>query len=232
MKILVIGGGGFLGRRIVEIALERNHSVSVFDIKKTFDDDRLDTYFIGDLGAIEDLIVAFANIDVIIHTASPPHGADAALYHAVNVQGTSNVIAAAKKAGVPKLIFTSSASVIYNGNDMINADEKIPYCDMHMDPYNESKALAELMVLESNSPGTLLTVALRPSGIFGPRDSQGSLAMAQAAKRGQWRVMIGSNDNLFDMTYVDNAAYAHILAAEKVEKDNGIAGQVCSSFQF
>jgi sterol-4alpha-carboxylate 3-dehydrogenase (decarboxylating) len=50
--------------------------------------------------------------------------------------------------------------------------------------------------------------------------------MAQAAKRGQWRVMIGSNDNLFDMTYVDNAAYAHILAAEKIEENNGIAGQV------
>ena len=95
-----------------------------------------------------------------------------------------------------------------------------------MDAYNESKALAEILVLESNDPNRLLTVVIRPSGIFGPRDSQGSLAMAQAAKRGQWRVMIGNNDNLFDMTFVDNAAYAHILAAEKVEKGNGIAGQV------
>jgi sterol-4alpha-carboxylate 3-dehydrogenase (decarboxylating) len=226
MKILVIGGGGFLGRRIVEMALERNHSVSVFDIKKTFDDDRLDTYFVGDLGVLDDLMIAFAGIEVIIHTASPPHGANSVLYHAVNVQGTSNIITAAKRAGVPKLVFTSSASVIYNGNDLINADETTPYCDVHMDAYNESKALAELMVLESNAPGRFLTVALRPSGIFGPRDAQGSLAMAQAAKRGQWRVMIGSNDNLFDMTYVDNAAYAHILAAEKIEENNGIAGQV------
>ena len=131
MKVLVIGGGGFLGRRIVEMALDRNHSVSVFDMKKTFDDDRLETYFIGDLSELEDLILAFADIEVIIHTASPPHGCDPQIYHAVNVQGTANVIAAAKKAGVPKLVFTSSASVIYNGNDLINADENTPHCDVH-----------------------------------------------------------------------------------------------------
>lgn len=51
--------------------------------------------------------------------------------------------------------------------------------------------------------------------------------MAQAAKKGQWRVMIGDNDNLFDMTYVDNAAHAHILAADKLNSTNGTAGQVC-----
>jgi sterol-4alpha-carboxylate 3-dehydrogenase (decarboxylating) len=87
--------------------------------------------------------------------------------------------------------------------------------------------LAEKAVLEASDPqgSGLLTIALRPSGIFGPKDGQGSLAMAQAAKRGQWRVYIGANDNLFDMTYVDNVAYAHILAAEKLAKDNGTSGE-------
>ena len=93
------------------------------------------------------------------------------------------------------------------------------------------QALAEEAVLKANDPtkGGLLTIALRPSGIFGPRDGQGSLAMAQAAKRGQWRVMIGANDNLFDMTYVDNAAHAHILAADKLAADNGTSGEVLSA---
>ena len=202
MKLLVVGGGGFLGRRIVELALERGHAVSVFDLKKTFEDNRLDAYFTGNLTNLTDLITSFAGIEAVIHTASPPHGCDPQIYHSVNVQGTVNVISAAKKAGVRKLIFTSSASVIYNGNDLISADESTAYCDVHMDAYNESKALAEVAVIEANDPKRLLTVALRPSGIFGPRDSQGSLAMVQAAKRGQWRVIIGSNDNLFDMTFV------------------------------
>ncbi len=88
--------------------------------------------------------------------------------------------------------------------------------------------MAEEAVLKANDPTKegLLTIALRPSGIFGPRDGQGSLAMAQAAKRGQWRVMIGANDNLFDMTYVDNAAHAHVLAADKLAPDNGTSGEV------
>ena len=111
-------------------------------------------------------------------------------------------------------------SVIYDGNDLVNADETIPYCQVHMDAYNETKALAEKSILESNDPD-LLTIALRPTGIFGPRDNQGSLAMAQAAKKGQWRVMIGSNENLFDMTFVDNAANAHILAADKLSMECG-----------
>jgi sterol-4alpha-carboxylate 3-dehydrogenase (decarboxylating) len=85
----------------------------------------------------------------------------------VNVEGTSAVISAAQTLGVPKLVFTSSAGVVFNGQDLIDVDERLPFPEKPMDAYNESKAKAEQMVLEANGKKGLLTVALRPAGIFG-----------------------------------------------------------------
>ena len=224
-KYLVIGGGGFLGKAIVDQLLDRGSIVSVFDMQKTFEDDRLEHYYIGNICNSDDLDQACQDKTVVIHTASPIHGKAASLYHKVNVEGTDLVIQSCQRYAIRKLIYTSSAGVIYNGQNLFNADETTPYCQVHMDAYNETKAIAEQRVLAANGKNGLLTCALRPSGIFGPRDAQGSLAIVEAAKRGQWRMMIGSNDNLFDMTYVDNAAYAHILAADKMTPTSGIGGE-------
>jgi nucleoside-diphosphate-sugar epimerase len=83
------------------------------------------------------------------------------------VEGTKAVIAAAVACGVPKLVYTSSAGVTFNGPDIIDGDERLPYPEKAMDAYNESKARAEQIVLEANDKGGLLTVAIRPAGIFG-----------------------------------------------------------------
>lgn len=89
------------------------------------------------------------------------------MYWKVNVDGTKAVIAAAIEAGVRKLVFTSSAGVVFNGSDIIDIDERLPPPTEPLDAYNESKAKAEEAVLEANGKGGLLTVALRPAGIFG-----------------------------------------------------------------
>jgi sterol-4alpha-carboxylate 3-dehydrogenase (decarboxylating) len=83
------------------------------------------------------------------------------------VDGTAAVIAAAVAAGVHKLVFTSSAGVVFNGADITDIDERLPYPEVPMDAYNDSKAKAEELVLAANGKGGLLTVALRPAGIFG-----------------------------------------------------------------
>ncbi len=104
----------------------------------------------------------------IIHTASPVAGLkDEALYYRVNVEGTKAIIAAAVETGVRKLVFTSSAGVAFNGTDIMNGDERLPPPAIPMDAYNDSKAKAEAVVLAANGKDGLLTVALRPSGIFG-----------------------------------------------------------------
>lgn len=82
------------------------------------------------------------------------------------------------------------------------------------------------MVLSANGKGNLLTTALRPSGVYGPRDTQVSCGMYKAAKRGQTGVMLGDNSTLFDFTYVENVAHAHILAADKLTTTTDVAGEV------
>jgi sterol-4alpha-carboxylate 3-dehydrogenase (decarboxylating) len=83
------------------------------------------------------------------------------------VEGTRTVIAAAVANKVPKLVFTSSAGIVFNGEDIVGADERLPPPEKSMDAYNESKAKAEELVLAANGKDGLLTVALRPAGIFG-----------------------------------------------------------------
>ena len=68
---------------------------------------------------------------------------------------------------MPKLVYPSSAGVVFDGHDIIDGDERLPYPEKPMDAYNDSKARAEQIVLEANGKGGLLTVALRPAGIFG-----------------------------------------------------------------
>lgn len=89
------------------------------------------------------------------------------MFHKVNVLGTQAIIAAAVETGVRKLVFTSSAGVVFNGGEVKDVDERIAFPEVPMDAYNDSKAKAETAVLEANGKGGLLTVALRPAGIFG-----------------------------------------------------------------
>lgn len=86
-----------------------------------------------------------------------------------------------------------------------------------MDGYNETKAVAEKMVLDANNESEgFLTIALRPAGIFGPGDRQLVPGLRSVAKLGQSKFQIGDNNNLFDWTYVGNVADAHVLAAQKL----------------
>ncbi|KAJ9096784.1 hypothetical protein QFC21_005055 [Naganishia friedmannii] len=223
---LVIGGCGFLGRHIVEQLLARGeNSVSVFDlVQRHFDDDV--TFYTGDITFPEDIgnAIQKSGATVVIHTASPIHGQPAAIYEKVNVQGTRTVIQSCLTHGVPKLVYTSSAGVVYNGSeDLVDVDERMEVPVAALDAYNKTKADAERLVLlangvplETNAGGNLLTCALRPAGIFGPYDRQQLAGFKSVITNGQTRFQIGSNDNLFDWTYVGNVAHAHLLAADKL----------------
>lgn len=182
---VVIGGSGFLGRHIVEALQKRGDNVVVLDIVQRYDDVPFYSADITDQAQVEETLrdvctfklmtrIALTSCNVpqsgatcIIHTASPPHGLDPAIYWKVNVEGTKAVIAAAVAQNVHKLVFTSSAGVVFNGADLKGVDERLPFPERHLDAYNESKAKAEQLVLEANGKGGLLTVALRPAGIFG-----------------------------------------------------------------
>ncbi|KAF5369441.1 hypothetical protein D9758_002522 [Tetrapyrgos nigripes] len=214
---LVIGGSGFLGRHIVEQLKDRGDNVSVFDIVQRTEDV---PFYSGDISDQAQVATALrrSGTTCIIHTASPPAALnDPALYWKVNVDGTKAVIAAAVECGVRKLVYTSSAGVVFNGADLTDVDERLPPPDQPMDAYNESKAKAEEAVIEANGKGNLLTTALRPAGIFGPGDRQMMAGLYRVFEDGKTHFQIGDNNNLFDWTYVGNVAYAHLLAADKLE---------------
>jgi len=222
---LVTGGCGFLGRWIVEKLLERGEKeVKVFDLRQTFKDDRVE-FILGDLTNLEQVKKALKGVTTVIHTASPVHGNNEAIYFKVNVTGTNNVLEACHENKVKQLIFTSSSSVVFNGKDIHNGNEDLPYCKPHMDSYNKTKELAERSVLAANGNKGLMTISLRPSGLFGPRDVQAWPPMIEAGKEGKSKFTIGNGRNLCDWTYIENAAYAHLLAADKLTPGSPIGGQ-------
>ncbi|XP_043912961.1 sterol-4-alpha-carboxylate 3-dehydrogenase, decarboxylating isoform X2 [Protopterus annectens] len=211
---------------MVERLLERGYIVNVFDIRKGFESEKVQ-FFLGDLCKKQDLLPALEGVTVVFHCASPPPSSDnKQLFYNVNYTGTQTVIQACKEAGVQKLVLTSSASVVFEGTDIKNGQEDLPYAKKPIDYYTETKILQEKDVLKANSPDdNFLTVAIRPHGIFGPRDPQLVPILVEAAKSGKMKFMIGNGKNLVDFTYVDNVVHGHILAAEHLQKDSPLCGK-------
>lgn len=228
-SVLLVGGSGFLGLHLVQQFHKHcpNTDIHVFDIRPipdniskyfTFDKDKV-TFHQGDLTSEDDINQAInkSKCQVVVHSALPIHGMAQDIYHKVNVVGTQALLKASRASPLVKaLVYTSSAGVIFNGQDVFNADESWPYPRVHMDGYNETKATAEQAVMDANAPGELLTVCLRPAGIFGPGDRQLVPGLRTAARLGQSKFQLGDNNNLFDWTYVGNVADAHVLASQKI----------------
>lgn len=224
-SILITGGCGFLGHHIVSQLLESYTArISVLDLRT--DRNRLPSvsYYDGDITseAVVYKVLEEAKPDVIIHTASPVPFDDSnnsdALYRKVNVEGTRNLLDLAATIGCVKaFVYTSSASIVHDTvSDLVNADERWPVlrAPQQKEYYSETKGIAEELVLAANrQKGDMLTVSIRPAGIFGEGDVQITMNMLRAYHKRQTKFQLGKNDNLFDFTYVGNVAHAHILAA-------------------
>lgn len=225
-KCTVIGGSGFLGQHMVEQLLSRGYAVNVFDVRQGFDNPRVQ-FFIGDLCNQQDLYPALKGVSTVFHCASPPSNSNnKELFYRVNSTGTKTVIETCKKAGVQKLILTSTASVVFEGVDIKNGTEDLPYAMKPIDYYTETKILQERAVLDANDPKkNFLTAAIRPHGIFGPRDPQLVPVLIDAARKGKMKFMIGNGKNLVDFTFVENVVHGHILAAEHLSRDAALGGK-------
>ncbi|KAI1779969.1 sterol-4-alpha-carboxylate 3-dehydrogenase [Hypoxylon cercidicola] len=224
-NVLVIGGCGFLGHHVVNLLLrDWKCKVSVVDLKCQRNRRPGVQYVEADITDGDGLTKLFGTLkpDVVIHTASPPaQGLGAVandVFKKVNVDGTRAVIAACQQNDVKVLVYTSSASVISNNrDDLINANEDYPVIrgKMQTEYYSETKAHAEELVLAANRAegSDLLTTAIRPSGIFGEGDMQLVRHAVNVYREGKDKVQVGPNVNMFDFTYVENVAHAHLLAA-------------------
>jgi 2-alkyl-3-oxoalkanoate reductase len=226
MKALVTGGGGFLGQAIVRQLLGRGAQVRSFSRQahRVLDELGVDQHQ-GDLADAPALTRAVAGCDVVFHVAAKPGiWGPYRDYYQTNVLGTEHVVSACRHHRVPRLIFTSSPSVIFNGHDLNGVNESVPYPSRFEAPYPETKAKAEQCVRNANDD-RLATLALRPHLIWGPGDHHVLPRLAARARAGRLR-RIGRQRKMIDTTYIDNAAEAHLLAAEQLRPGSAIAGKV------
>jgi nucleoside-diphosphate-sugar epimerase len=226
MRALVTGGSGFLGGAIVDRLLARGDSVRSLargdapELRaRGVEIVRAD---LADRGAV---VESAAACDIVYHVAAKAgYWGDLADYERANVLGTQHVLEACREQQVRRLVYTSTPSVIYDGCDIEGADESLPYSERFESPYPETKARAERLVQEANGP-ELATVSLRPHLIWGPGDNQLTPRLVARARAGTL-VRIGSRPCLVDTVYIDNAADAHLNAADRLEPGSRIAGRV------
>lgn len=229
-KILVTGGTGFVGTKIVEALIEQHpeYEVVVLDIAtpQGWEPYRADIEYVqADITQLAEVVQVVCEVKptVVVHTAGcVPHGQ--ARYKPlvrdrlfrINVEGTRNMLKAAQEAGATAFVHTSSCCVIADDHDHDhpNMDETVPLGHAIL-CYGQSKAEAEALVLAENTP-TFSTCALRPSVIFGPGDNNFLPSVHGCIAQRETNFLVGNGVNLFDFTYVTNVADAHILAIENL----------------
>lgn len=225
MHALVTGATGFLGQAIVEQLVTAGHQVRAFcrQVSPALGSLGVETA-LGDIRDPAAVLAACRGVDTVIHTAGVAgiwgrwkH------FYDVNTLGTQHVVSACRAVGIGRLVYTSSPSVTFAGGDQRGVDERAPYPGRWLCHYPHTKALAEQAVLAANWSG-LATCALRPHLIWGPRDRQLVPRLLDRARRGRL-VRVGSGQNLIDMVYIDNAARAHLLAAEALSANSPVAGK-------
>ena len=226
MNALVTGAGGFLGRYLVEQLLARGDRVRTL-CRGTYPElDALGAQTVrGDLTDRETAVEACRDMDVVFHAAGVAgiwgpweH------YYRTNTLGTRHIVQGCRAHGVRKLVYTSSPSVTFDGTNQKGVDESVSYPTRWLSHYQHSKALAEQAVLRSSGESGLVTCALRPHLIWGPRDRQLVPRLLDRARSGRL-CRVGDGTNLIDMVYVENAAEAHLLAADALAPGSAVAGR-------
>lgn len=234
----VTGAGGFLGKAICLRLLAVGIKVTGFARGHYPELEALGVVMLqGDLVNKDRLQQAMQGCDIVFHVASKAGvWGDRDSYFCPNVKGAANVIAACKALKIDKLVYTSTPSVTFAGQDESGIDESTPYATRFLNHYAHSKAIAEKMMLDANqvgdmplenpdvtqvssqvtiqatAPYALKTVALRPHLIWGPGDPHLVPRVLSRGRLGKLK-LVGREDKLVDTIYIDNAAYAHVLAA-------------------
>lgn len=224
MKVLVTGGGGFVGGAVCRMLLARGDQVVAFQRGEPTALMALGAAaYRGDIADTDAVREAAQGCDAVIHTAARAGAwGPRAAYVAANITGTDNVISACREHGIDRLVFTSSPSVVHAGGDIENGDESLPYPGRFHAAYPETKAASEQAVLAANGRA-LKTVALRPHLVWGPGDNHLLPRLVERAKQGPLR--LPAPEKLIDTVYIDNAAMAHLGALDALDSNPRCRGQ-------
>jgi nucleoside-diphosphate-sugar epimerase len=226
MKVLVTGGGGFLGGALCRALLARGDTPVSFQRRRSGALDALGIeQRLGDLADANAVRSACVGIDAVLHNAAKAGvWGSRESYFSANVTGTDNVIAACRAQGIGRLVYTSTPSVTHSGRAPVAGGNEIntPYGEHFKAWYPASKKLAEQHLLAANDD-TLATVALRPRLIWGPGDTQLLPRLVDRAVAGRLR-FIGDGENRMDTTFIDNAVDAHLCALDALAPAAACAG--------
>lgn len=215
MKILVTGGSGFVGARLIPRLVSDGHEVFALARSPSSDEKVRGfgaTPVRGDLEAPGKLTLPV--VDTVVHAAAHFRLAGPREpYFRTNVAGTQALLKAAQEAGAKTFVYVSAAAVVMDdkGSPMRGADESAPTFPNSFSAYIASKSRGEAEVLAANKPG-FRTIALRPPGIWGPGDAF-SRAIPEAIGSGQFS-FINRGDYSFVTCHVDNVVEAVQCALE------------------
>ena len=216
MKVFLTGGGGFLGFAIVKQLMQEGYEVVTYSRKKYEVIEKLGIHhYQGSVFHYETLRNAMYGCEAVIHSAAKiGMWGDYSSFYETNVTGTENILRACRELNIPYLLYTSSASVTYQGSSE-GKNESLPYPEKFDAAYPKTKALAEQAVLKANCLN-LVTCSLRPHLVWGPGDPYFIPQLFERRRRGTLR-LIGNKQFLVDTTYVDNAARAHLQVLKMMQ---------------
>jgi nucleoside-diphosphate-sugar epimerase len=240
MKVLVTGGSGFIGSHLVDALLRRGANVRVLDNLTTGHRANLAgvptgceghgrfTFIEGDITDRTTVQEAVKGIDYVLHQAALPSVQrsveDPMTSNMVNVEGTLNVLIAAREAGVRRVVYASSSSVYGDSPQLPKVEHMAPN---PLSPYAVSKLAAEAYCRAFTRVYSLETVSLRYFNVFGPRQDPGSLYAAvlprfiEALLDRKRPVIYGNGMQSRDFTFIENVVQANLLALEA----EGVGGE-------
>ena len=224
-KALVTGGGGFVGLAVTRKLLNLGIDTQVIGRHHYPEVEALGgKSIVGNITDEKIMDQATRGVDMVFHIAALAGiWGSWNSYKETNVFGTENVIKSCRTNHVPHLVYTSTPSVVFDQKDICGGDEKLGYASNFLCNYAKSKVVAEKMVLAANRDG-LMTCALRPHLIWGPGDPHLLPRLIASGKRRQLKI-VGNGSNLVDISYIDNVAHAHILAAINLAGSGSASGK-------
>ena len=227
MRVLVTGGAGFIGSHITEELLRNGASVRILDNFSSGKRENLEAFhgnleiLEGDLRDAEAIKAAVRDVDLVFHLAAfvsvPQSMSDPETCFAINVAGTVTLLEAARRAGVRKVVLSSSTAV-YGNTDKFPTDEETPL--QPLSPYALSKQVNELYARLYSRTLSLPVVALRYFNVYGPRqrpDSDYAAAIPIFVRRlvaGEPITIYGDGKQSRDFVFVKDVVRANLLAAE------------------
>lgn len=222
MKVLVTGGGGFLGGAIIQALLKKNYTIRSIGRREST---HLKAYGVevlsGDLSDPTVVQTALKGIDAIIHTAAKAGiWGPRKEFYKHNYLATQHLLREAQHTHIRYVVYTSTPSVAIGKQDICHKDESLPYAEPFLCHYAATKALAEQAVLAASRP-SFRTLALRPHLIWGKGDPHLVPTLLHKASQKKL-IQVGNGQNRVDLTHVDNAAHAHVLALDALRKGKGV----------